>query len=94
MYSHLVAMCVSVSVSVPVPVPVPVSVFVSVTVFVCVAMCPARSHTPTWWVKSLTLENAVPLRQPTDPDDVYKVSDATRLLGLVVCRGTQVRASA
>jgi hypothetical protein len=25
-----------------------------------------------------------------DPDDVYKVSDATRSLGLVVCRGTQV----
>mmetsp|Transcript_20603 Transcript_20603/g.53573 ORF Transcript_20603/g.53573 Transcript_20603/m.53573 type:complete len:102 (+) Transcript_20603:115-420(+) len=25
-----------------------------------------------------------------DPDDVYKVSDATRQLGLVVCRGTQV----
>eukprot|EP00038_Savillea_parva_P030568 m.78671 g.78671 ORF g.78671 m.78671 type:complete len:103 (+) comp9235_c0_seq2:49-357(+) len=25
-----------------------------------------------------------------DPDDVYKVSDQTRSLGLVVCRGTQV----
>ncbi|KAH8047624.1 hypothetical protein JL720_16045 [Aureococcus anophagefferens] len=31
---------------------------------------------------------------PADPDDPYRLTDKTRKLGLVVCRGLQVRAPA
>ena len=34
------------------------------------------------------------LPPPADPDDPYRLTDKTRKLGLVVCRGLQVRAPA
>ena len=39
-----------------------------------------------------TLQNLKPLllRYSSDPDDPFKLSDDTRPLGLVVCRGTSV----
>jgi len=49
------------------------------------------SHQLTRLVFSLPPTRLLFFKTSADPDDPYRITDDTRSLGMVVCRGTQVR---
>ena len=50
---------------------------------------PPQAHLQSSWASEPTPPHCCP-SSSTDPDDQYKLTEDTRQLGLVVCRGTSV----